>query len=82
MLTTSTTVISPSDGGGFSHDEGSRRSFAVAPLTRATVRVPLVAAADMPARRHVDLARVARLMVIGRKIQEPTCYFVSRIWLE
>ncbi|TAK51928.1 MAG: hypothetical protein EPO25_14985 [Gammaproteobacteria bacterium] len=70
------------DGGGFSHDEGSRRSFAVAPLTRATVRVPLVAAADMPARRHVDLARVARLMVIGRKIQEPTCYFVSRIWLE
>ncbi len=70
------------DSGDFSHGEGSRRSFAVAPLTRATVRVPLVAAADTPARHRVDLARVARVMVIGRKVQEPTCYFVSRIWLE
>ena len=70
------------DSGSFTRDEGSRRSLTVPPLTRATVRVPLAEAADTPARQRVDLARVARVMVIGRKVPEPICYYVSRIWLE
>jgi hypothetical protein len=54
----------------------------VAPRTRTTLRVSLEAIASAPAHRHMDLARVANVMLFAPKPLETGRLYVSELRLE
>jgi hypothetical protein len=66
----------------WSHADRLNLPLVIPPRTRTTVRVALDAVASAPASRRMDMARIANVMLFGRKPAAPGTLYVSRIWLE
>lgn len=66
----------------WSNDDRANLPLLIPPRTRTTVRVALEAVASAPARRRMDVAHIANVMIFGRPPTAPGALYVSRIRLE
>ena len=66
----------------WTHEDRLNLPLVLAPHSRVTVRVALSEVEAAPARRPMDLARIANVMLFGRPAAEAGELYVSRIWLE
>lgn len=69
-------------GHDWTHEDRFNKAISVPPQTRAVVRVPLGDIEAAPARRAMDMARIANVMLFGRDPPGPAEIYISRIWLE
>jgi hypothetical protein len=66
----------------WNHSDRLNLPLVIPPQTRTTIRVALAAVESAPQGRSMDLARIADVMLFGRKGQRPAELYLSRIWLE
>jgi len=66
----------------WSHEDRLNLPLVIPPGTRTTVRVALGAVESAPARRRMDMSRIANVMLFGTTSSQPAEFYVSRIWLE
>jgi hypothetical protein len=66
----------------WSHSDRLNLPLVIPPQTRTTIRVALAAVESAPQGRSMELARIADVMLFGRKGQPPAELYLSRIWLE
>jgi hypothetical protein len=66
----------------WTHEDRANLPLAIPPRTRTTVRVALEAVESAPARRRMDMARIANVMIFGRPPAAGGALYVSRIRLE
>ena len=69
-------------GHDWSHEDRLNLPLTIPPNTRTTVRVSLVALAEAPARRDMDLSRIADVMLFATGPLPGREFYVSRVWLE
>ena len=66
----------------WSHEDRLNLPVTIPPNTRTTVRVSLVALAEAPARRDMDLSAIADVMLFATGPLPGREFYVSRVWLE
>jgi hypothetical protein len=66
----------------WNHSDRLNLPLVIPPQTRTTIRVALAAVESAPQGRSMDLARIADVMLFGRKGQPPAELYLSRIWVE
>jgi hypothetical protein len=66
----------------WSHEDRLNLPVVVPPRTRTTVRVSLDVVEHAPARRPMDLAAIANVMLFATAPSANRSYYVSRVWLE
>ena len=66
----------------WSHEDRLNVPVTIPPATRTTVRVSTTAIADAPARRDMDLAAIANVMLFATQPLHGGEFYVSRVWLE
>jgi len=66
----------------WTHADRANLPLVIPPRTRTTVRVALEAVESAPARRRMDMARIANVMIFGRPPAAGGALYVSRIRLE
>jgi hypothetical protein len=64
------------------HTDRLNLPLVIPPQTRTTIRFALAAVESAPQGRSMELARIADVMVFGRKGQPRAELYLSRIWLE
>ena len=64
------------------HTDRLNLPLVIPPQTRTTIRVALAAVESAPQGRSMELARIADVMLFGRKGQPRAELYLSRIWLE
>ncbi len=65
-----------------SFDDRLNLPIAIPPGVRTTVRVALTAVESAPRGRHMDLSRIASVMLFSHGPPDGAAFYVSRIWLE
>lgn len=66
----------------WSHEDRFNHRITIPAGTRSTIRVPLEAVRSAPARRPMDLANIANVMLFGNDPVGGGNLYVSRLWLE
>ena len=65
-----------------SFDDRLNLPIAIPPGVRTTVRVALTTVESAPRGRHMDLSRIASVMLFSHGPPDGAAFYVSRIWLE
>jgi hypothetical protein len=66
----------------WSHEDRFNHRLTIPAATRSTIRVPLEAVRSAPARRPMDLAHIANVMIFGHDPAAGGDLYLSRLWLE
>ena len=66
----------------WTHEDRLNLPLDVPARTRMTVRVAMAEIERAPARRRMDLAKVANVMLFATRPMQGESFYVSRIWLE
>jgi hypothetical protein len=66
----------------WTHEDRFNMPVTIPPASRVTVQVSLAAIASAPARRSLDMAAIANVMLFSRTPLPATEFYVSRLWLE
>ncbi len=69
-------------GHDWSHEDRLNHRLTIPAATRSTIRVPLEAVRAAPARRPMDLAHIANVMIFGTDPSAGGDLYVSSLWLE